>query len=834
MAGLGAFGAFVLMAQNGRLRWGVPLGLVCVLVAVWGVMDLVGSFDASDEEAASETTLRRLAPRLAAVLGLSLAFAGSLAFAQTGIGPTWACGALVTATFLAFVVALYRAGETLGPWATDETGAARPLHRRHGFWIVVAASLLYLPALGAGSLWDPWETHYGEVSREILSRDDWISLWWVQEGWFLSKPVLTFWMQSLAMASLGTGYAPGEMLLGAAGHVARPEWVVRAPNVLFAIAGLYLLYKGVAKVFGRRAGALGAVVLMTMPDWLFLAHQTMTDMPFVAAMSAAMGLLLLALHTDRELVARVHRVRVGRLAFGVSAWHLVFGGVLVCALPQLLYLASRNVELVLHGSGPYGFRLHADMFRSGSAGNCGVVPGNEACRTVASTVTGAPPLVQALVGAAAIGLLLYLNRGERRLRPILCVGAWLCAALATLGKGPAGIVLPAGCVLAYVATTRRWKDLLDLAPVSGLLVVLVVALPWYVAMYVRLGAQFTDQLIFQHMINRTVGHIHDTNEGDDTGFVYYVWQLGYAVFPWTGLVPAALLAWLRREDTGDRGRGDASVFLAMWFLIGFALFSFMGTKFHHYIFPAVPPLAMLVGVLLDHVLGAADGAGGEDGTSARRRVHERTMLGGAAIAGACVLGLVAHDLALPAAGSSSPGAIRLLQLFTYNYRRVWPETLDYGRTIALFGGAAVVLGVALAVARIRKYAAIATLVLGGAWAVFCLDVYMTQVSAHWGQRDVIAAYYTSRVNEAEPLVAYQMNWKGEAFYSGNRAATFVSTGTAFTAWMKQQREKGVKVMYFVTEHNRTGGLRAEVGARAYREITDRALCNKFVLVRAEL
>ena len=52
--------------------------------------------------------------------------------------------------------------------------------------------------------------------------------------------------------------------------------------------------------------------------------------------------------------------------------------------------------------------------------------------------------------------------------------------------------------------------------------------------------------------------------------------------------------------------------------------------------------------------------------------------------------------------------------------------------------------------------------------------------------------------------------------------------------MKQQREKGIKVMYFVTEHSRTGGLRSEVGAKAYKDITDRALCNKFILVRAEL
>ena len=65
----------------------------------------------------------------------------------------------------------------------------------------------------------------------------------------------------------------------------------------------------------------------------------------------------------------------------------------------------------------------------------------------------------------------------------------------------------------------------------------------------------------------------------------------------------------------------------MWFLFAFALFSFMGTKFHHYIFPAVPPVAMLIGVVLDDMLG--------QGRSPRRaslaRSTWRGMFGGVAL-----------------------------------------------------------------------------------------------------------------------------------------------------------------------------------------------------------
>src|SRR5262249_29302514 len=111
------------------------------------------------------------------------------------------------------------------------------------------------------------------------------------------------------------------------------------------------------------------------------------------------------------------------------------------------------------------------------------------------------------------------------------------------------------------------------------------------------------------MFKRAFTHVHDTNEGDDVSFRFYVWQLGYAMFPWTGLVPTALVWWLRRPEPAhfasnaesDR-KSDASIFLAMWFVFAFALFSLMLTKFHHYILPAVPPAAMLTGVLLDALL----------------------------------------------------------------------------------------------------------------------------------------------------------------------------------------------------------------------------------------
>jgi len=935
---VGALLAFLLMAHNGQLRFGVPLGIVFVAISAYGVLDLVGAFDDADDRVATRTTLTALGGSLTTTAISLFVFAVTLTGAASGNLRQWIWGVIVTLAFLGLVFSVFQLGVELGPWARDERGEERPIWQRHGFWVIVAASVLLVPCMGSYSLWDPWETHYGEVAREILARDDWISLWWAQDGWFWSKPILDFWIQAIFMATLGVHYEPDQMLRGIGGAEAHPEWVVRAPIFLLTVLAMYVLYKGVAKVFGRRAGLLGGLILATMPDWWSLAHQTMTDMPFVASTTAAMGLMLYGLYTPADEKLRLYEVRAGQRTLRLSAWHLVFGSVLLCAIPQILYLLSRNLELVLHGTGSYGFRFHLDEFKSGSGmGNCGL-PGNEACtpaipalvpQSLRGEVAGVgpsllrffgayEPALQALTWTIVLGLLLYMNWGERRTRRVAYLGAWFFAAVATMGKGPAGFVLPILCGLAYVASTRRWSELARFELVSGLCILLTVAIPWGLAMFVRHGPPFTERLILHDMVNRAFSHVHDTNEGDDTSFRFYIWQLGYALFPWTGLAPLGLVYSMRRSDSAGSGRGEASILLLMWFLFAFALFSFMGTKFHHYILPAVPPAAMLLGITVDELLGrgpvlvtdreggsakaagppegllvylallaAAAGLtvagvarawpgsifgnrpGGESGAPSyplsaglcaaglalfvvaisryrtsrdadgldeatrQARAHEQLMVSAATVGGALLLLIVGRDLILKPDGADQPGAIRLIHLYTYNYRRPWPDSLDFSAILTGFTLVGAALGCALAVPRIRKHALLGFMAFAMVWAAWGLDIFMVETAPHWGQHELLAKYYATRASANEPIAAYQMNWKGENFYSGNRVAAFVSSGGPLTTWVRQQKEKGVHAIYFLTEHGRVAGLKGEVQARSYKELTDRTLNNKFVLVRAE-
>ncbi|HXU04070.1 MAG TPA: hypothetical protein VN903_24080, partial [Polyangia bacterium] len=107
--------------------------------------------------------------------------------------------------------------------------------------VIIGALLLYIPLAGTYGLWDPWETHYSEVARQMTHRGDFISLWWPgsprDPDVFWSKPVLSFWLMSIAMHIAGIGLpggSPGEM---AVGHAA--EWAARVPFCLMGVLGIY-------------------------------------------------------------------------------------------------------------------------------------------------------------------------------------------------------------------------------------------------------------------------------------------------------------------------------------------------------------------------------------------------------------------------------------------------------------------------------------------------------------------------------------------------------------------------------------------------------------------
>jgi 4-amino-4-deoxy-L-arabinose transferase-like glycosyltransferase len=679
-----------------------------------------------------------------------------------------------------------------------------PMPQPAGFWerlgeprttavVLLFGLLLYIPMAGSYGLWDPWETHYSEVARQMTKRGDFISLWWPcsprETAVFQTKPVLTFWLMSLGMhvARIGLpGGAPGEMALGTAA-----EWAVRVPFCLLGVMGLYGVYLVTSRLAGRRAGVFAAVVTGTCPIYALVARQAMTDMTFVGPATLAIALAALALldSDERELPRR------GR---GWRSWphhplfYIALGTFLLVTVPQLLI---DSIDLRVRMA--WGDRM--------------------------VTMYGAVVMIPYWVGVVAVVLVAARSRSRRPL--YLYIAASLCG-LAVLGKGLAGLGLPVIIFTAYVLFTGQWRKLLGrqlpLGILVSLVIVAVVAIPWHHAMYIRHGAPWWNELFGDNHWNRMMIGRH----GDTGSFEYFLRELGYGAWPWVALAPAAL-AWA----ASARDHRRPVLWLGVvWFVMAYSLVSASMTKFHHYILPAIPGLGIVVGCFLDRLW------------SDRGRVSAAAP---AALLGLPLLGLVTADLV-----ASKNAAQRFLWLFSYDYvhsktGRAWPDALDFRPYIIVL---AVLLALCTAALVFRRSTRAGLLGLAGA-AVLCtyfvLDVFMPGVAPYWSQKGVVAQYYKHRRGPEERLVAFQMFWRGESFYTKNEI--YEGPDEERTVFDSDDSEENMKKMrawiarnrgrrhFFLFENAREAQIRGAVPPESLPtfRILDRTN-NKFVLASVDL
>jgi 4-amino-4-deoxy-L-arabinose transferase-like glycosyltransferase len=673
--------------------------------------------------------------------------------------------------------------------------------------LTVWALLVGLPLLGTYSLVDPWESHYAEVAREMLERHDLLSPWWAHDGWFRSKPVLLFWLEALSMKLLGVGTGPHQLLAGALG-AAHPEYAVRLPGLLAVVAGGVVLQKGLARLGPRLASGV-ALVFLTMSGTVLLAHQAITDTPLLGATAASLGLLAAAELASPDAAARVFELRLGRRALALHAGHLVAALLLLAVVPQLLVIVT---------AGP----VHA-----GSPHAC-TLPGQPACAEVRLAHAALSPWLQLLFWAPLLAALAASFAAETRLDRLLVAGAWFAAGIGTMAKGPVGLVVPAAGAFLALVSGRSLRPLLRLEILRGPVLVALLVLPWYLAMYARHGRPFLDELVMRNMLGRTLDHLHDTNGSEDTGVAYFVKQLGYGTFPWSGLAAVAMLTAARRADQRSPHDRVRALFFGSA-LATFVLVSTMGTKFHHYVLVALPGVAGVTGMFLEERIAAA--------ASRTSRGAARWTWPVLLVVATALTWLVARDFTVPVTDDPTgpSGAARFFHLLTYRYDRRWISSAQFLPLLVVAGP---LFALALAPLgwvrrRLRPRVLGAFLALATLSAVWLGNVYPAVAAHDGGQRELLARYESERAqrHDSGPLVAWELNWKGENFYTGNDVAVFLGGGATFHAYVESERARG-HALYIVTERPRLRSLRSELGAGLHtEELVTSAACDEFVLIR---
>lgn len=182
-------------------------------------------------------------------------------------------------------------------------------------------------------------------------------------------------------------------------------------------------------------------------------------------------------------------------------------------------------------------------------------------------------------------------------------------AVGMLTKGPVGIAVPLLAVIPYLTLARRWGQFWQRGfPLAGLFLFLLLALPWYAAMFAIHGASYSASAQAD-----TIGRFLKAMEGHGGTLLFYLPILLLGFFPWSGLLPFALyqafknwrdtLRVTRDELCGVRETpvtrhlspvtDDLELFAALWVVGVFLFFSLSATRLPHYIGPLYPAAAIL-------------------------------------------------------------------------------------------------------------------------------------------------------------------------------------------------------------------------------------------------
>ena len=176
-------------------------------------------------------------------------------------------------------------------------------------------------------------------------------------------------------------------------------------------------------------------------------------------------------------------------------------------------------------------------------------------------------------------------------------------AAATLAKGPVAPVLALAIIFLFTALRREWTLLRRTIWLPGIILYLIMVLPWYIAVQ-RRNPTFYNEFILNHNLKRFATNEYQHHQPA----FYYVVVLVLGLMPWTVLALRALVdavqlsfaEWKVRRNPipylGHSRAGDAfPEFLVLWALVPIVFFSFSGSKLPGYILPSIPPLTILTG-----------------------------------------------------------------------------------------------------------------------------------------------------------------------------------------------------------------------------------------------
>lgn len=166
---------------------------------------------------------------------------------------------------------------------------------------------------------------------------------------------------------------------------------------------------------------------------------------------------------------------------------------------------------------------------------------------------------------------------------------WTAAGVSVLIKGPLILMFIGLTALALSIADRSGRWIWRLKPVVGFVWMVLLVLPWVVAIVAKSGDSFFVQALGHDMLDKV------TSGQEAHGAPPGMYLLLFFITFWPGSVlaaPAVPAIWQARREPGAR-------FLLAWLAPSWIVFEIVITKLPHYVLPLYPAIAILIAGILE-------------------------------------------------------------------------------------------------------------------------------------------------------------------------------------------------------------------------------------------
>ncbi len=167
--------------------------------------------------------------------------------------------------------------------------------------------------------------------------------------------------------------------------------------------------------------------------------------------------------------------------------------------------------------------------------------------------------------------------------------AYFFIAIGTLTKGPVAIMIPLITTFLFMLIKRDLKEFFNIIfNLKGILIFLIIAMPWYIIEYIKEGQNFIDGFFLKHNLER----FNSSLEGHSGKYYYFFIVIIIGLLPFSGYI-INVFKNIKKIIFDDR-----LLFLFIWFTFVFIFFSFSNTKLPHYIIYGYSGILILMAYFL--------------------------------------------------------------------------------------------------------------------------------------------------------------------------------------------------------------------------------------------